>query len=118
MEPTETPKTTSEPRTIVISDDHFGFVNIEAWLNIIRSYQAKHPSHHVHLSYEGEEIRNLKYLFKMDRPVNPMGFQCSISTVDQNLKDIPKLVRLLVEGAGPNHSIFITRELHRVLELF
>ena len=37
MEPTESPKTTSEPRTIVISDDHFGFANMEAWLNIIRS---------------------------------------------------------------------------------
>ena len=63
-------------------------------------------------------VRNLKYLFNMDRPLNPMGFQCYISTADRNLKDIPKLVRLLVEGAGPNHSSYITRELHRVLDLF
>lgn len=118
MEPTESPKASSKPRTIVISDDHFGFANMEAWLNIIRSYQAKHPRHQVHLSYEGEEIRNLKYLFKMERPVSPTGFKCYISTVDQNLKDFPKLIRLLVEGAGPNHGTFLTRELNRVLNLF
>ena len=118
MESTESPKTTSEPRTIVISDDHFGFANMEAWLNIIRSYQAKHPGHKVHLSYAGEEIQNLKYMFKIERPVSPVGFQCYISTGDGNLKDVPKLVRLLVEGAGPNHGTFLTRELNRVLDLF
>ncbi|MEE8433399.1 MAG: hypothetical protein V3S64_01295 [bacterium] len=118
MEPTESPKINSEPRMIVISNDHFGFAKMEAWVNIIRSYQAKHPGHHVHLSYEGEEIRNLKYMFKIKRPVNPTGFQCYISTEDRDLKDFSKLVRLLVEGAGPNHGSFLTRELNRVLDLF
>lgn len=118
MEPTESPKFNTNPRTIVISDDHFGFANIEAWLNIIRSYQAKHSGHLVHLSYEGEEIRNRNYLFKMERPINTKGFQCYVSAKDQNLDDVPKLLRLLVEGAGPNHRSFLTRELNRVLDLF
>lgn len=118
MEPIEPPAFVSEPRTIPITRDHFGFINIEAWLNIIRSYQAKYPHHRVHLIYRGEEIRNRMYLFKMARPIDKEGFQCYVSADDQDLGDTTKLYRLLMEGAGPNPHPFITQEVNRVLDLF
>lgn len=118
MEPPSPPLKQSKPRTITVTSNHFAFANIEAWLNIIRSYQAKHPTHNVHLAYEGREIQNLMALFQMDRPVNREGFECYVTAMDEDMKDVPKLYRLLIEGAGRNFAQFINRELYTVLKLF
>lgn len=118
MEPTSPSKKQSAPRKIEIRNDHFGFVNIEAWLNIIRSYKALHPRHEVTILYEGETLQNKISLFKLERPVNMDGFFLVVSADDQDLVHVPKLHRLLVEGGSPKCDKFIQRELHQILDLF
>jgi hypothetical protein len=108
---------TTAPRTIVISNDELVHGNIEAWMNIIASYRERHPDHAVVIFYEGEPVNNLQTLFRKGVP-NKEAFQLVVETPDGFLKDVPKLFRLLVEGAGPNYRRYIEKELHKVLDLF
>ncbi len=118
MERTSTRATQTAPRRIVITVDHFAYANIEAWMNIIRSYKAVHPNHEVTLMYEGEAAKNVQYLFKLGRPVNRDGFELVVGAPADEHKDVAKLYRLLVEGAGPDFEKFLNRELYRTLKLF
>ncbi len=118
MDPTEPSSKHSAPRTIVITNESFAYGNIEAWMNIIRSYMEVHPRHSVTLLYEDEPIQNVTALFKMERPVNREGFKVMVSAPDEDLRHVSKLYRLLVEGAGPDYSKFLQREIHRTLRLF
>ena len=118
MEPSATPVKQSAPRRIVVTNDHFQFGNIEAWINIIRSYKETNPDHVVTILYNDEPIRNITSLFKMPRPIRRDAFQLVVSANDQNLDAVPKLYRLLVEGAGPDFRKFLLRDIHQVLKLF
>lgn len=111
------PAFTTAPRTIVVTNDELVHGNIEAWMNIIASYAERHPEHVVLIYYEGEPVNNLQTLFRKESP-NKEAFQLVVETPDGFLKDVPKLFRLLVEGAGPNYGRFIQKELHKVLDLF
>jgi len=118
MEPQDTPPVQSPPRKIVIDNEAFGYGNIEAWANIIRSYREQHPQHLVLLLYHSEPVVNLTMLFKMGKPVDRDAFQLSVAARDQDFRHLAKLHRLLVEGAGPDFQKFLVPELHRVLKLF
>ena len=54
----------------------------------------------------------------MEAQPNRHGFQMVVTAPDKNLKDVPKLYRFLVEGAGPNFARFIEKEMYQVLKLF
>ena len=118
MESIEVPPKQSPRRRIVIDNEAFGMGNVEAWANIIRSYKALHPEHHVLLFYEGLQVSSMTYLFKLGRPVNRGHFEMSVAAPDQNFAHLPKLYRLLVEGASAEYQQFIVPELHRTLKLF
>ena len=109
---------TTEPREIVITNDALEFGNIEAWSNVIASYGQKHPDHQVIILYEGEVVHSVITLFKRSPNLNTHGFKLVVAAPDSNWKDVPKLYRYLVEGAGPNFNRFIHREIHQVLKLF
>lgn len=106
------------PRDIVITNSELVYGNIEAWMNIIESYQESHPHHHVEILYEGEPVHNMRTLFKFDTPPNRNAFQLVVKAPDANWKDVPKLYRFLVEGASPNYHRFIQKEMYQVLRLF
>ena len=108
----------TKPRAIVVSNDVFVYGNIEAWINIIESYRQKHPEHRVSILYKGEPVNNLVTLFKMQRAPDDDAFELVVTAPDKSLKDVPKLYRLLVEGAGPNYERFIQKEAFKVLTLF
>jgi hypothetical protein len=118
MEPQDLPPKHSPPRKIVIDNEAFGFGNIEAWANIIRSYRELHPQHRVLVLYQGEPVANLASLFKLGKQVNRSAFELSVAANDQNFKHLAKLYRLLVEGAGKDFEKFLVPELHRTLKLF
>ena len=118
MDPASPSDKQSDPRQIPIRNDHFSFANVEAWLNIIRSYKTHHPDHHVHITYHGESLHNQMALFKLERPVDPEGFELVVSANDENLEDVPKLFRLLVEGGGGHPENYIKRDVNQVLDLF
>ncbi len=106
------------PRDIVISNPDFEYGNVEAWMNIIKSYEQIHPEHEVIILYEGEVVSNMISLFKMETRPNRSSFQMTVNAPDGNWKDMAKLYRLLVEGASPNFQKFIGKEVYRVLKLF
>jgi hypothetical protein len=108
----------TKPRAIVVTNKALAYGNIEAWINIIESYRRRHPEHRVSILYEGEPVNNLVSLFKMQRGSSDDAFKLVVAAPDKNLKDVPKLYRLLVEGAGPDYERFIQKEAFKVLTLF
>jgi hypothetical protein len=118
MESLDTPPKQTPRRKIVIDYEAFGMGNVEAWANIIRSYKELHPEHHVLLFYEDKQVSNLTYLFKVGKPVNRGRFEMCVTGRDENFRHVPKLFRLLVEGAGPDYQKFVVPEIHRTLKLF
>ena len=118
MESQDIPPPKSPPRKIEIDNEAFGYGNIEAWANIIRSYRELHPQHHVLLLYHSQPVANLTALFKLGKEVDRDAFQLSVAAQDKDFQHLNKLHRLLVEGAGPDFQKFLVPELHRVLKLF
>lgn len=109
--------TLSTPRTIPISNI-LEFGNIEAWMNIIQSYKAAHPGHTVSILYQDQTVLNLVRLYRLRDSLSHDEFQLLVRAPDDDRKDVKKLFRLMVEGAGPNYKAFINKELYRVLTLF
>ena len=108
----------TSPRDIVITNSTLEYGNIEAWINIIESYTTANPDHEVVILYESEPVKSLFTLFKMESSINRAGFQVKVRASDGNLKEVPKLYRLLVEGGGPAYKQFIKKEVYQVLHLF
>ncbi len=113
-----TVQTLLSPRPIAIPSTELAHGNIEAWMNIIQSYRLRHPDHAVRILYRGQEISDLKELFKLSAEPDHGAFELEVGVPDGNRRDVPKLYRLLVEGAGPGYQPFITKELFKVLNLF
>ena len=108
----------TEPRDIIISNSTLEYGNIEAWINIIESYHAANPEHHVVILYEAEPVKSLFSLFKRETTINKAAFQVKVYAPDGNLKNVPKLYRFLVEGGGAGYKQFIKKEVYQVLHLF
>ena len=106
------------PRDIVITNRSLENGNIEAWINIIQSYNAVHPEHQVIIYYEGTVISNMISLFKMEQNPNLNGFQMVVKAQDGDWKNVAKLYRFLVEGASPRFEQFIKKDVYQVLKLF
>lgn len=106
------------PRDLVVTNRAIEFGNIEAWMNIVESYEQSHPGHEVVFLYEGETVHNLITFFKMDSQPNREAFQVLVSAPDANLKDVPKLYRFLVEGGSNRFERYIQKETYQVLKLF
>ena len=106
------------PKDIVITNQTLEYGNIEAWINIIKSYKESHPGHKVIVTYEGEPVGNMISLYKMEGDPNLNGFQLEVHAPDGNWKDVSKLYRFLVEGASARFERFINKEMYRVLNLF
>lgn len=105
-------------RRIVIDNVAFGSGNMEAWGNVIRSYEAAHPGHRVLLVYQGKLVQGLSFLFKLGKSVDRDGFEVAVSAQDGEFRHVGKLFRLLVEAAGPDCDRFINHEVNRTLKLF
>ena len=114
----EKPHMTTDLRPLVIENSHFTFGNIEAWINILKSYQSTFPDHKVMLIYNGVPVNNLANLHKQVHNLNLERFELKVSGEDMNRKNVSKLRRLLMEGGGPNFKPFINRELYKVTQLF
>lgn len=109
---------TTAPRDIIVTNRALENGNVEAWINIIQSYNAAHPDHEVVIYYEGTAVNNMISLFKMQKAPNPNGFQMVVKARDGNLKDVAKLYRFLVEGGSARFERFIQKDMYQVLKLF
>jgi hypothetical protein len=105
-------------RPIVVSAQPMRFGNFEAWINIIQSYQQRHPQHHVRIRYKGDPVNNLVELFKIARNPDTGAFAVEVDVTDGDYRDLAKLYRLLAEGGGPDYERYLAKELFQVLRLF
>lgn len=118
MSETEDTEQSTAPRDIVITNRTLENGNIEAWINIIQSYNSVHPNHHVIIYYEGSAINNMISLYKMEKTADLNAFQLVVTALDGDWKDVAKLYRYLVEGASPRFERLINKDMYQVLKLF
>ena len=107
----------STPRySVQVTNELFHNGNVEAWKNIVESYEKSHPTLNVQIFHEGQHIKNINALFKWGKVKN--GDVILFSIVGNDFKDISKLQRYLFEGASNRFQIFLKKDLNRELILF
>ena len=102
--------------SVVVSNELFHNGNVEAWKRIIASYNAKYPSLQVFIYYEGERILDINTLFKWGKVKHGSAIQFAVSGND--IKDVAKLQRYLVQGASHQFEAFLHGPVNNVLRLF
>jgi hypothetical protein len=102
--------------SVVVSNELFHNGNVEAWKRIIASYNAKYPDLQVYIYYEGERILDINALFKWGKVKHGSAIQFAVS--GNEIKDVAKLQRYLVQGASHQFEAFLHGPVNNVLKLF
>ncbi|MCL2093861.1 MAG: hypothetical protein FWH12_06670 [Treponema sp.] len=102
--------------SVVVSNELFHNGNVEAWKRIIDSYNAKHPELQVFIYYEGERILDINTLFKWGKVKHGSAIMFAVSGND--IKDVAKLQRYLVQGASSQFEAFLQGSVGSSLRLF
>jgi hypothetical protein len=102
--------------SVVVTNELFHNGNVEAWKRIIASYNAKYPALQVYIYYEGERILDINSLFKWGKVKHGSAIQFAVSGND--IKDVAKLQRYLVQGASHQFEAFLRGPVSSVLRLF
>jgi len=102
--------------SVVVSNELFHNGNVEAWKRIIASYNAKYPALQVFIYYEGERIMDINTLFKWGKVKHGSAIMFAVSGND--IKDVAKLQRYLVQGASSQFEAFLHGPVNNVLKLF
>ena len=102
--------------SVVVANELFHNGNVEAWKRIVASYNAKYPELQVYIYYEGERILDINSLFKWGKVKHGSSIQFAVSGND--IKDVAKLQRYLVQGASKQFEAFLHGPVNNVLKLF
>jgi len=102
--------------SVVVANELFHNGNVEAWKRIVASYRAKYPALQVFIYYEGERILDINALFKWGKVKHGSTIQFAVSGND--IKDVAKLQRYLVQGASHMFEAFLHGPVNNVLKLF
>jgi hypothetical protein len=102
--------------SVIVANELFHNGNVEAWKRIIASYTAKYPSLQVYIYYEGERILDINTLFKWGKVKHGSSIQFAVS--GNEIKDVAKLQRYLVQGASNQFEAFLHGPVNNVLKLF
>ena len=102
--------------SVVVSNELFHNGNVEAWKRIIASYNAKYPDLHVFIYYEGERILDINTLFKWGKVKHGSAIMFAVS--GNEIKDVAKLQRYLIQGASSHFEAFLHGPVSSVLRLF
>ncbi|MCL2479224.1 MAG: hypothetical protein FWF22_06965 [Treponema sp.] len=102
--------------SVVVSNELFHNGNVEAWKRIITSYKVKYPALEVYIYYEGEKILDINSLFKWGKVKHGSAIQFAVS--GNEIKDVAKLQRYLVQGASHQFEAFLRGSVSNVLRLF
>lgn len=101
---------------VQVTNELFHNGNVEAWKNIIESYQFKYPHLQIYIFHDGQRVNNINSLFKWGK-VNH-GDAILFSIVGEDFKSISKLQRYLFEGASNRFQVFLKKDVNKVLNLF
>ncbi|MBN2510684.1 MAG: hypothetical protein JXB03_10415 [Spirochaetales bacterium] len=102
--------------SVPVTNELFHNGNVEAWKRIIKSYTTKHPQLEVYIFYEGERIHDINALFKWGKVKHGSAILFAVSGED--VKDVAKLQRYLMQGASPRFEDFLRFPVNTVLNLF
>ncbi|GHV39525.1 hypothetical protein AGMMS49546_11730 [Spirochaetia bacterium] len=102
--------------SVAVTNELFHNGNVEAWKRIIASYNAKYPALQVYIYYEGEKILDINSLFKWGKVKHGSAIQFAVAGND--IKDVAKLQRYLVQGASNQFEAFLRGAVNNVLKLF
>ena len=102
--------------SVIVANELFHNGNVEAWKRIIKSYNVKYPALQVFIYYEGERILDINALFKWGKVKHGSAIQFAVSGND--IKDVAKLQRYLVQGASHQFEAFLRGPVNNVLKLF
>jgi hypothetical protein len=102
--------------SVVVQNELFHNGNVEAWKRIVASYNAKYPELQVYIYYEGERILDINSLFKWGKVKHGSAIQFAVAGND--IKDVAKLQRYLVQGASHQFEAFLHGSVSNVLRLF
>ena len=102
--------------SVIVSNELFHNGNVEAWKRIVSSYNARYPELQVYIYYEGERILDINSLFKWGKVKHGSSIQFAVSGND--IKDVAKLQRYLVQGASNMFEAFLQGSMSSVLRLF
>jgi hypothetical protein len=102
--------------SVVVQNELFHNGNVEAWKRIIASYNAKYPDLQVYIYYEGERIMDINALFKWGKVKHGSAIQFAVAGND--IKDVAKLQRYLIQGASNQFEAFLHGPVNSVLRLF
>jgi len=102
--------------SVVVANELFHNGNVEAWKRIVASYSAKYPDLQVYIYYEGERILDINSLFKWGKVKHGSSIQFAVSGND--IKDVAKLQRYLIQGASKQFEAFLHGPVNNVLKLF
>ena len=109
-------KKTSPAYAVQVTNELFHNGNVEAWKNIIESYNLKYPDIEIFVYHKEERILNLNSLFKWGKVKNGDSIVFRVKAVE--FKDLARLKRYLFEGASNRFEKFLHKELNGYLKLF
>ena len=101
---------------VQVSNELFHNGNVEAWRNIIESYEHSHPGSTILLYHNGQRIKHISALFKWGKV--KVGDSIFFSIVGEEIKSVAKLKNYLTQGASPGYKNFIKKEVGSILQLF
>ena len=102
--------------SVQVSNELFHNGNVEAWKNIIESYQANLPDCKVIVYHEGELIQDLNSLFKWGKVKH--GGLIFFQVAGPSIKNVSRLQKYLFEGASKRYEAFIKKDINKILNLF
>ncbi len=102
--------------SIQVTNELFHNGNVEAWKNIIDSYQQSHQGNRVIVYHEGELIQDLNSLFKWGKVKH--GGLIFFQVAGPSIKNVSRLQKYLTEAASPRFNAFMKRDVNKALVLF
>lgn len=102
--------------SVQVTNELFHNGNVEAWKNIIESYETKHTGNKVIVYHEGELIQDLNALFKWGKVKH--GGIIMFQVAGTAIKGVSRLQKYLHEGASPRFEAFMKHDINKVLNLF
>ncbi len=102
--------------SVQVTNELFHNGNVEAWKNIIESYQIAHPGNQVTVYHEGELIQDLNSLFKWGKVKH--GGVILFQVAGTKIKNVSRLQKYLAEGASKRFESFMKHDVNKALALF
>ncbi len=102
--------------SVQVTNELFHNGNVEAWKNIIESYETRYNTSQVIVYHEGELIQDLNTLFKWGKVKH--GGLIFFQVAGVEIKGVSKLQKYLHEGASSRFESFLKHDVNKVLNLF